>query len=139
MVSESGAMGNVAEVHATIVAELMHCGVPARRVREASPWWFPTEEEMRALLEGVGFEWVKGEVELRQTILTEGEEGGVRGWVELFGAPFKEALPKEELWAEVVDRVVEVLEAVGRRGDGGFEVNYVRLRFIARKPGGKSE
>ena len=137
MVSESGGMGNVAEVHAAIVAELMHCGVPAKRAREASPWWFPTEEDMRKLVESVGFVWVKGEVELRQTLLTEdgpNQEGGVRGWVELFGAPFKEVLPEVGMWSDVVDRVVQVLEAVGRRDDGGFEVNYVRLRFVARKP-----
>ena len=80
MVSESGALGNVAEVHVAIVSALMARGVSAERAREASPWWFPSLEAMRALVEGAGMEWVRGEVELRQTVLTEGDEGGIRGW-----------------------------------------------------------
>ncbi|MCJ1442459.1 MAG: hypothetical protein MMC23_002954 [Stictis urceolatum] len=133
LVSESGAFGNVAECHACLVQALMHHGVSPRKARDASPWFFPTMEEMRGCVEGAGLVWVKGEVELRQTLLTEGEEGGVRGWVRLFGAPFKEVLEGEEEWTEVVEEVVQALEGVGRRVDGGFMVNYVRLRFVARR------
>jgi trans-aconitate methyltransferase len=80
MVSESGALGNVAEVHATLVAELIHRGVAPHRAREVLPWWFPSQEAMKTLVEGAGFRWIKGEVELRQTKLTESEGGGIRGW-----------------------------------------------------------
>jgi trans-aconitate methyltransferase len=80
MVSESGAFGNVAEVHATLMGELIHRGVAPERARAVSPWWFPTEEAMRALVEGAGLVWIKGEIELRQTKLTDGEGGGIRGW-----------------------------------------------------------
>jgi trans-aconitate methyltransferase len=80
MVSESGALGNIAEVHAAIVLALISRGVPSQKVRDASPWFFPSLEAMRALVEGAGFRWVKGEVELRQTELTQGKEGGIRGW-----------------------------------------------------------
>ena len=165
MVSESGALGNVAEVHVAIVSALMARGVSAERTREISPWWFPSLEAMRALVEGAGFEWLRGEVELRQTTLTEGEGGGIRGWsvtptltatrrhgptkykwlgqastdgnarIKLFGANFREALDSDEEWEAAVDSAVTALEAVGRRQhDGAFIVNYIRLRFEARKP-----
>jgi hypothetical protein len=80
MVSESGALGNVAEVHAAIVLALVTRGVSPQKARDASPWYFPSLQAMRALVEGAGFRWVKGEVELRQTELTQGDGGGIRGW-----------------------------------------------------------
>lgn len=131
--AEMGAHGNVAEVHAALVAALVHRGVSAVRAREASPWVFPSAEGMRGLLEGVGFVVEVVETELRQTRLTEGEGGGLEGWVRLFGEGFLEAVGVEEREG-VVREVVDVLEGVGRMEDGGFEVNYVRLRFVARRP-----
>ena len=89
MASESGALGNVAEVHAVIVLALVKRGVSAERARAASPWWFPSVETMRALVEGAGFEWVRGEVDLRQTELTECEGGGIRGWYVRFDSGVK--------------------------------------------------
>lgn len=80
MVSESGALGNIAEVHAAIVLELINRGVSPQKARDASPWFFPSLETMRALVEGAGFKWIKGEVELRQTELTQEEGGGITGW-----------------------------------------------------------
>jgi SAM-dependent methyltransferase len=80
MVSESGALGNVAEVHAALVSALVRRGIPVDVARDASPWWFPSLEAMKNLVEGQGFRWVKGEVELRQTELTSGEGGGIEGW-----------------------------------------------------------
>ena len=80
MVSESGGLGNVAEVHAALVGELIHRGVAPERAREVSPWWFPSLKSMRMLVEAAGFKWIKGEIELRQTKLTEVEGGGIKGW-----------------------------------------------------------
>jgi SAM-dependent methyltransferase len=79
-VSELGALGNVAEVHAALIGELMHRGISPQRAHEVSPWWFPSLEAMKALVEGAGFQWIRGEVELRQTKLTESDGGGIAGW-----------------------------------------------------------
>ncbi|KAI3326818.1 S-adenosyl-L-methionine-dependent methyltransferase [Xylariaceae sp. AK1471] len=134
LVNESGALGNVAEVHAAIVGALVHQGIPVDVARNASPWWFPSIEAMKTLVEGQGFRWVKGEVELRQTELTKGEGGGIEGWVRLFGANFLEILPSQDQRDAAVKEIVEVLESVGRRQhDGAFTVNYIRLRFVAQK------
>ena len=80
MVSESGGLGNVAEVHAALMGELIHRGVTPERAREVSPWWFPSLESMEMLVEASGLKWIKGEIELRQTKLTEVEGGGIKGW-----------------------------------------------------------
>ncbi|OXV05565.1 hypothetical protein Egran_06667 [Elaphomyces granulatus] len=135
IVSESGGLGNVAEVHAALIGELIHRGVTPERAREVSPWWFPSLEMMKALVEEAGFKWIRGEVELRQTKLTEVEGGGIKGWVQLFGANFLEELKSDSEREEAVKNVVEALEGVGRRQhDGGFSINYIRLRFEAQKP-----
>ncbi|KAI0013830.1 S-adenosyl-L-methionine-dependent methyltransferase [Xylariaceae sp. FL0662B] len=137
LVSESGALGNVAEVHAAIIAALVHQGIPVDEARNASPWWFPSIEAMKNLVEEQGFRWRKGEVELRQTELTNGEGGGIEGWVRLFGANFLELLPTEDQRDSAVKEVVQVLEGVGRRQhDAAFTVNYIRLRFVAQKDPG---
>ncbi|MCJ1465436.1 hypothetical protein MMC07_004054 [Pseudocyphellaria aurata] len=135
MVSESGALGNVAEVHATLVGELIHRGIAPERAREVSPWWFPSQEAMKALVEEAGFRWIKSEVELRQTKLTDCEDGGIKGWIQLFGGNFLDELKSDPERDEAVTNVVEALEGVGRRQhDSGFIVNYIRLRFVAQKP-----
>ncbi|KAI2627562.1 S-adenosyl-L-methionine-dependent methyltransferase [Hypoxylon sp. NC1633] len=133
-VSESGALGNVAEVHAAIVGALVHQGIPVETARKASPWWFPSIEAMKGLVERQGFRWVKGEVELRQTVLTSGKDGGIEGWVRLFGADFLALLSTQSQRDAAVEEIVQVLEGVGRRQhDGAFTVNYIRLRFVAQK------
>ncbi|KAJ5807667.1 S-adenosyl-L-methionine-dependent methyltransferase [Penicillium robsamsonii] len=71
MGQESGALGNVAEVHSAIISGLVTQGIPVEQAREASPWWFTSQQAMRDLVEGAGFSWVKGEVQLTQVTLTE--------------------------------------------------------------------
>ncbi|RPB10192.1 S-adenosyl-L-methionine-dependent methyltransferase [Morchella conica CCBAS932] len=132
-VAEFGAHGNVAEVHTALISALVHRGVDISAAVAASPWYFPTEEGVRALLVGAGFDVEVVETELRQTVLTEVEGGGVEGWVRLFGDSFLKAVGEGEREG-VVREVVQVLEGVGRREEGAMAVNYVRLRFVARRP-----
>jgi hypothetical protein len=55
--------------------------------------------------------------------------------IKLFGANFLDELKSDAARDKAVNNVVEALEGVGRRQhDDAFTVNYVRLRFIARKP-----
>lgn len=131
---EMGGKGNVAEVHAALMAAVVHQGIPVERARELCPWFFPSEEGMRKLLEGVGFVVERAEVEYRPTRLTEGEEGGLEGWVRLMGARFLEGVEGERGREEAVKEVCEVLRTVIRREDGSWWLGYVRLRVLARKP-----
>ncbi|CAI7586712.1 unnamed protein product [Penicillium palitans] len=131
LVSESGALGNVAEVHSVIISGLVTQGIPVEKARQAPPWWFPSQQAIKELIEGAGFNWIKGEVQLRQITLTENEKGGVEGWIRLFGEPFLGLLPITEVQDAAVKHAVDILEAVGRQQyDGSFTVNYVRLRFV---------
>jgi len=133
-VAECGAHGNMADIHAAIIAALLHRGVDPATARGSSPWWFGTVEEYRALLEGAGFTVELIETELRQTQLTSCEGGGVGGMVRLFAAEMLKCLPEDQ-WDGAVKEIEDVMEGVGRRSDGGMWANYVRLRFVARRPG----
>ena len=93
LVFEMGGAGNVAEVHAVLISSL------ARRVgieaaREASPWFFPSEMQMSRLVEKAGFKVEKIESEYRPTRLTDGEDGGLEGWIRLMAAGMLEAVGK---------------------------------------------
>ena len=131
-VFEMGGPSNVAEVHAALLSALQHQGVPLAIARDICPWYFPSEQEMKDMLEGTGFTVEKSEVAHRPTRLTEGVKGGgLDGWIRLHGQAFLQAVGEEKRDA-VVREVCEVLESVVSR-DGGQWLGYVRLRMLARK------
>ncbi|KAK8219878.1 hypothetical protein M8818_000852 [Zalaria obscura] len=136
-VFEMGGKGNVEAVHAATIAALVAEGVDIVTAREACPWFFPSQEWMRAALGEVGFEVCKVEVEYRPTRCTEraGDgSGGLEGWVRLMCAAMLEAA-EEGRREKVVRRVVQTLESVvTREEDGSMWLGYVRLRGVARKP-----
>ncbi|KAF1989684.1 hypothetical protein K402DRAFT_261425 [Aulographum hederae CBS 113979] len=132
-VFEMGGAGNVAEVHTALIAALVAQGVPVLEAREASPWFFPSEDWMRTELEKVGFTVEKCEVEYRPTRMTDEKGGGLAGWVRLMGAEFLEKV-EEERSEEAVGFVCELLESVvTREEDGSVWIGYVRLRAVAKK------
>jgi len=109
----------------------VHRGVAVEAAREACPWWFPSEEEVRELWGEAGFVVESSQVELRQTELPQGDVGG---WVKLFGNAFLELVHEGEREG-VVREVMSVLESIGRVGghrDGLFTINYIRCRILAR-------
>lgn len=143
--SESGALGNVAGVHAALISALIHRGISPVEARAVSPWFFPSANLMATVLTQAGF-IVETCEEVHRPTRAMGDD--VRSWVRLFGAAF---LDKVEEWVsareewdsekrkcvreDVVREVSEVVEGVGRREeDGAFMIGYVRLRIQARKP-----
>ena len=132
-VFEMGGKGNVAEVHAALLAAVVHQGVPIEEARSKCPWFFPSEAYVRELLEEVGFVVERTETEYRPTALTTEEGGGIEGWVRLMGAQFFEGL-EEGKHEKAVREVKEVVETVlTREEDGSKWLGYVRLRVAARK------
>lgn len=134
-VFEMGGQGNVADVHTALRAALMYRGgLSMHVIRQACPWFFPSEEGMRSLLTTAGLEVVTLESEWRPTRLTEDRDGGLHGWVRLFGARFLELLDGGEERERAVREVCEILEDVLKRDeDGSLWLGYVRLRGVARK------
>ena len=85
--------------------------------------WYPTPEEFAAVYQAAGFRDVEAELIQRPTRL----EHGVEGWVSVFRAGWLDAaaVPPEQR--------AEIAKAVADR-HGSDIADYVRLRFIMRKP-----
>lgn len=134
-VFEMGGAGNVAEVHAALLAALVHRTVSVEKAQDASPWFYPSEKLMRDLLTEAGFQIERSELEYRPTLLPSDTKGGLEGWVRLFGAPFLDVLRSNEERDSAVREICEVLNpVVSREEDGSVWLGYVRLRMIAVKP-----
>lgn len=133
-VFEMGGTGNVPEVHAALLAAVVHQGLSIQQARSACPWFFPSEKLAKQMLEEAGFRLERSQLEYRPTELTTEEGGGIEGWVRLMGAQFFEGLSDEKREA-AVNEVCEVLETViTHEQDGSKWLGYVRLRVLARKP-----
>ncbi|CAF9940009.1 hypothetical protein IMSHALPRED_001712 [Imshaugia aleurites] len=133
-VFEMGGAGNVADVHAALLAALVHQGVGIEKARESCPWFFPSEEMMKEMLEEVGFRVEQMKLAYRPTKLTEEKGGGLEGWLRLMGANFLDVLPTDEKKEAVVREVCDVLQTVlTHEEDGSMWLGYVRLKVVARK------
>jgi len=76
--------------------------------------------------------WKVEELE-REYRPTKADKGGVRGWVELMGKQFFDAL-EEDVREEAVGEVCELVKgSCASPGGGGDYFGNVRLRAIVRK------
>ena len=133
-VFEMGGAGNVADIHTALLAALVHQGISIEKARAACPWFFPSEQLMKNMLEGVGFEVLRSKMEYRPTRLTEEDGGGLQGWVRLMGAQFLEVLETEDEKEAVIKEVCDVLKTVlTHEEDNSMWLGYVRLKIVAQK------
>jgi trans-aconitate methyltransferase len=126
-VGECGGHGNTATVMAALQTALAKRGIDAQRF---NPWFFPTTEEYRSLLEAHGF--VVNTITLfpRPTPLS----GDLTGWLETFTQAFLTALPMSQR-AAVLAEVCEMCRPQLCDAEENWTVDYVRLRFAATKQG----
>ena len=122
-VAEFGGAGNVATVMGALVAALERRGIDGRA---RSPWYFPTPEAYREKLEAHGFTVASIALIPRPTPLP----GDIRDWLETFCESFLGGVPAAER-AALKDEAATALEATNRDADGGWSVDYVRLRVAA--------
>jgi trans-aconitate methyltransferase len=125
-VAECGGYGNVAAIQSALAVALAKRGIDARQV---NPWYFPSAEEYGARLERQGFIVESIELILRPTPLL----GGILSWLKIFAQDFTAALTISEHEAFLIE-VRDSLRARLCDQHGSWTVDYVRLRFCARKP-----
>jgi trans-aconitate methyltransferase len=124
--AEFGGKGNVAAIVTALLAVLDRRGVARAAGSAALPWYFPTAAEYRARLEAHGFAVASIVLVARPTLLPT----GLDGWLETFGAPFLQRLPREER-AEALREASSLLAPSLRDDSGTWIADYVRLRFLA--------
>ncbi|MDX1576537.1 MAG: methyltransferase domain-containing protein [Kiloniellales bacterium] len=125
-VGEMGGAGNVERVKGALTAALARRGLdPAA----ADPWYFPTPDDYAGRLATRGFRVEEIALIDRPTPLP----GRLGDWLETFAEPFLFLVAESER-SNLVAEVEGVLADTLRQGDGGWFVDYVRLRFRAVKP-----
>ena len=90
-------------------------------------WSIPGLSRRPRLLKGLEVETIR--LIHRPTVLPS----EIEGWLETFAGPFLRDLEPEER-PVVIAEVREAVRPLLQSADGKWIVDYVRLRFIARKP-----
>lgn len=126
-VAEFGGAGNMHRVVTALVAGLDARGVAGAR---CIPWYFPSVGEYASKLEQAGF---------RVQVMAHFDRptpipGDVLGWIATFGESFTRAVPAEQR-ADYLAEVRDALAPQLRADDGRWQLDYVRLRFRAKKTG----
>jgi trans-aconitate methyltransferase len=125
-VGEFGGHGNVQHIKTALVAALDRRGLDGQG---AVPWYFPTPEEYRGLLEAQGFRVRAIELIPRPTPLP----GDIVAWLETFAENFTRRVPAEERGV-FLNEVAAELRPHLRNAEGVWSADYVRLRFAADRP-----
>ena len=117
---EMGGEGNLLNLRETLDAELIARGYPPPL---ESSNWYPSVDEFADIYEAAGFEQVDARLIERPTPLPKGVGEWVttfrRGWLDRAGVPDEER-------ADIAEAVADSV--------GSDTADYVRLRFIMRKP-----
>ena len=118
-VAEMGGQGNVVSVLAALTKARQRRGLAP-----VNPWYFPSVEEYRQLLEEAGFQVPVIQLIPRPTALP----GELRGWLETFAGSFLNTASAE--CEEMIAEIAEELAPALRDDSGKWTVDYVRLRFM---------
>jgi SAM-dependent methyltransferase len=122
-VAEFGGHGNVAAITTALHAVAIRHG---KDTRPAHPWFFPSTEAYRALLEAQGFTVARIALIPRPTPL----KTGMAAWLKLFNSPF---FRQFENFDAAVTEAEELLRYALCDAQGNWTADYVRLRVEARK------
>ncbi|MFN6977131.1 MAG: class I SAM-dependent methyltransferase [Gemmobacter sp.] len=123
-VAEQGGFGNVAAVVTALNAARAAAGLAPVR-----PWDFPSPARARRRLVAAGFVVAQIALIPRLTPLPT----GMAGWIETFGGAFAAGLDADAR-AGLFAHAVALLPAL-HDPDEGWIADYVRLRFVAHRPG----
>lgn len=122
-VGEFGGVGNVQTLRTALRVAVAARGIDPD---EADPWYFPTPDAYRDVLEAEGFVVKSIELINRPTPLP----GDVDGWLASFGESFLNRIDETERVA-AIDQIRDALRPVLTDPDGTWVADYVRLRFSA--------
>lgn len=123
-VAEFGGHGNVAGIVTALEAVARRHNVDAAL---AHPWFFPTTEAYRAMLEKDGFEVKRIALIPRPTRL----KTGMAAWLSIFRQPFFDQFGERS--EEVVREAEDLLRFALCDEAGNWTADYVRLRVEAQK------
>jgi trans-aconitate methyltransferase len=123
-VGEFGGQGNIAAIVGALESALVRRGLTAPH-----PWYFPSAQEYRRLLDAQGFSVRSLSLFERPTPLPH----GMTAWLTIFVQPFLDPIPEGKR-SGFLSEVIESLRPRLCDAAGTWTADYVRLRFAAVKP-----
>lgn len=123
-VAEMGGAGNIASIVSALEAGLQARGIDPAPL---NPWFFPTPARYAQLLENAGLVVNSLQYFARPTPFSR----DVGDWLTLMAVPFLSAVSDP---AALVDEVRDRLRPQLLDEAGVWQLDYVRLRFVAMKP-----
>ena len=127
-VAEFGVAGNVAPIREALRAEAAARG---REPDALDPWVFPAPKTYLKQLETAGFSIERDDCFDRPTPLP----GDIDDWLTTLARPFVHAFAAGDERRDYIRAVRARLAPVLQDADGHWTAPYVRLRFVARRPG----
>lgn len=120
--------------NAEIIRREVHAALGRRGFdpAEIDPWYLPTAEQYRQVLEGAGFRVAHIALFDRPVVI----DYPIADWIRTFGSPYLTVLPDEPARAAMLDEITEDLRPSLLGEDGRWTVDYTRLRFRAELPAG---
>jgi trans-aconitate methyltransferase len=125
-VAEMGGHNNTAAILTGMRAVLARRGIEALNL---SPWYFPSAAAYQKKLEAAGFSVEEIAIIPRPTPI----EAGLAPWLDAFAEDFLNPLPADDR-ATAKQEICDLLQPILRDETGLWIVDYVRLRFRARRP-----
>ena len=122
-VGEFGGAGNVETVRQALVSVLNQRGYDGAA---ADPWFFPSDDRYRGMLEAAGFSVESAALIPRPTPIP----GDLGDWIETLAGSFLAVVPDDER-EDVISDVRDAVRSSLQQPDGGWSLDYVRLRFAA--------
>ncbi|KAJ3001890.1 UNVERIFIED_CONTAM: hypothetical protein HDU68_006587, partial [Siphonaria sp. JEL0065] len=124
-VAEFGGFLNVGTVHAALINGLIKRGYDGRAI---SPWYYPSPQEYRLILEKSGFTDIQIAHVGRPTVLPQ---TGLKGWLDTFSMAFMDVLPNDVERESFKNEIVEQLRPICCDSQGVWSLDYWRLRVEA--------
>ncbi|MBL0319332.1 MAG: methyltransferase domain-containing protein [Alphaproteobacteria bacterium] len=124
-VAEFGGKGNVETIQTALIESVSKRDKDGK---ELNPWYFPSPDEYKNLLEAQGFSVEKCELFIRPTPL----KTGIEGWLRTFANPFLSSFSEQEAKDIITEVIVQVRPILWNQ-DMGWFADYVRLRVKAIK------
>ena len=125
-VGEFGGERNVQTIRSALHGALRRRGIDPLTI---DPWYYPSPNDFSKLLANSGFIVRYIEIIPRPTRLP----GELLDWLEIFAQPFTNAVEQGGRQS-FLDEVRGRSESALRDADGGWTLDYVRLRFAAVRP-----
>lgn len=126
--------GNAPEMVTAYTYSLVNHGIPIEQAEVACPWFHPSDDYMKLLLEQIGFEIKHISLRPRPLKMNPDVNGGLKGFMKLIGSPWLDALKTEEERESCLDQMCRMLRGGTLKEDGTQWITYYALRCVAVKP-----